>query len=103
MGGSIENSLFDNVISVTLSAAFPLLVMLSCNEPAEDTISTSPKFRESGEREINAVGVVPVPLSSTVAVGRFEALLSTVRVPCTGPVEVGVNVTVTVVESPAGT
>ena len=36
-------------------------------------------------------GVVPVPFRSTVAVGWFEALLVTVRIPLLTPTEEGLN------------
>ena len=89
MGDDTENSLLETVIFVTSSAAFPLLLMLSCILSVSPRF-TSPKFSGSGKSVITAAGgVIPVPLRLTVAVGWFEALLVTVRVALLRPVDVG--------------
>ena len=103
MGEATVNWLFEDVIFVTSRAASPLLLMLSCILSVLP-LFTSPKLSGLGEREITAVDdEVPVPLRSTVAEGRFEALLVTVRVPLFNPSEEGVNVTVLFMLAPAAT
>ena len=99
----IVKSAFELVSPVTLSAALPVLEIVTARFAGLPTV-TVPKLSEVGDTPIfGAAATAPVPESATCTDGCVASLLAIVSVPDCAPAEVGLNRTISCVDVPGAT